>query len=188
MTSVVMSFQPKWCGKILNREKTIEVRTRFPNDLPCEVFMACAKGKPILSDMREYSKELQNLKDELKDNFHLFYDFYDGRPNPLNGLVVGKFTVEKVDVIKNNWSSFRINNDEAYTNEIANQSCLDFTDLKGYLKDKNGLALHISNLEIFDKPKELSEFRNLNGLPLTRAPQSYCFATLYDVILPKEAE
>ena len=53
---------------------------------------------------------------------------------------------------------------------------------------KTGYAWHIDNLEIFDKPKEISEFWNkrkrmfVNGkmlydhkFHLTRAPQSWCY-------------
>ena len=118
----------------------------------------------------------------------------------LNGKVVASFELNKVDLIKNYGSSFRID-DEAYTNFIARQSCLRFDDLKKYLGNKDGYAWHIGNLNVFDEPVELGELvsynelkrvmhptdndldttllrleafnGNLKGYFLTKAPQSY---------------
>lgn len=41
--------------------------------------------------------------------------------------------------------------------------------LKPYINKQNGYAIHISDLEIFDKPKKLSEFRR------KEAPQNFCY-------------
>ena len=63
-------------------------------------------------------------------------------------------------------------------------SCLSIHEMFDYLKSNNGYAWHISNLVIFDKPKELSEFRQkwyCKGLekymfhPIGKAPQSFCY-------------
>ena len=48
---------------------------------------------------------------------------------------------------------------------------------------KKGYAWHISDLVIFDKPKELRDFRNFNQwngneidpYTITKAPQSWCY-------------
>lgn len=54
----------------------------------------------------------------------------------------------------------------------------------GHGEDYQAFLWHISDLEIFDKPKELSEFRKMyrsKGYPqnqswyLTEAPQSWCY-------------
>ena len=55
-----------------------------------------------------------------------------------------------------------IGNDIALTNRTARESCLEFPDLRAYLKDKNGYAWHISNLVIYDKPKELNNYMKIN--------------------------
>jgi len=41
---IVMSVQPKWLAKILNGEKTVEVRTRVPKDFVGEIHLACTNG------------------------------------------------------------------------------------------------------------------------------------------------
>ena len=77
------------------------------------------------------------------------------------------------------------------TKEIVKES---LNELDNYLKGKNGYAIHISKLEIFDKPKELCEFVipcKIEGVIesgkykgekclittkiLTKAPQNYCY-------------
>lgn len=49
------------------------------------------------------------------------------------------------------------NEEQGVTNEIARQSCLEYDDMVGYLGNKDGYGLHITDLKIYDKPKELSE-------------------------------
>ena len=84
--------------------------------------------------------------------------------------------------------------------DLLHNACLDYTDMFYYLKGENGYAIHITKLEIFDKPKEISEFYKLGawkvyedqldssymkrteqeimkslGQTLTRAPESWCY-------------
>ena len=48
--------------------------------------------------------------------------------------------------------------------ELLKHSCLTSEELENYLQDKNGYALHISNLHIFDKPRELSYYYKFDGI------------------------
>lgn len=116
------------------------------------------------------------------------------------GKVIGEFVCDKVYLIKNQGSRFSVADEEqSVTNEIARQSCLDYDDMVSYLGNKDGYGLHITDLKIYDKPKELSEFRKkgfmteeewlFNLYPnthchydawakkfeITRPPQSWCY-------------
>lgn len=114
------------------------------------------------------------------------------------GKVIGEFICDKIHEIEYCGSQYLINKDIALTNRVAKESCLYYDDLREYIGTKKGYALHISNLKIYDKPKELSEFnitRKCKGnkicdeyrdtcpfglecerrLPLTRPPQSWCY-------------
>ena len=51
-------------------------------------------------------------------------------------------------------------------NKLFEESCLSYDQLDEYLKQKDGYALHISNLKIFDKPKELNDYN------IEKAPQN----------------
>lgn len=151
--SIIISIKPKWVEKILNGEKTIEIRKSIPKcELPIDVYIYCTKGKPFLMVGRNDNKTyLDNGGEE---------SVYSPNHNYIgNGKIVAKFTLNKVDKISNCGSCFEIVNESyAYTNAIGNRSCLDFNDMKKYLNNGNGYAWHIENLQFFDKPMELSEF------------------------------
>lgn len=121
------------------------------------------------------------------------------------GKVIFKFRCYKVEEIKftqTEWYGTK----ETPALQVLDKSCLSAGEIMIYLKDKNGKgrAIHISELEIFDKPKELSEFgkygfdyigytkekskvgrcfgkdnyllnKHVKFIPLTKAPQSFCY-------------
>ena len=192
MKAILISIKPKYVAKILNGEKTIEVRKSMPKcDLPIYVYIYYTKDKPYLAN----ATELFTGKYACISNDEVSY-----KEHNLNGKVVAKFTLNKVEEIHQNYQielgSWRYYENEETIEELA---CLDNGDLQDYLDMKTGYAWHISNLEIFDKPKELSEFRHYNkpscdscqfqhstccdyhrevecdDIPLTKAPQSWQF-------------
>ena len=193
MKSILLSIHPKWCAKIMNGDKTIEVRkgTALYKAIKkqidqygyADIYVYCTKGKDLLvigdSPFKE-EKEYCIAKDNIALN--------GGKLPILNGKVIFKFRCYKVEEI--------YYCDEEY----LKPSCLSIHEMFDYLKDKCGTAIHISDLEIFDKPKELSEFNSFQrakarecGLleqckkcgrrfnrchllkPLTTAPQSFAY-------------
>lgn len=146
MRATLLSIQPKWLAKILNGEKTIEVRK---HPLQGWVYLYCTKGKPYLTKIYgEYYISKYTCDESPSGNVIMG-----------NGKVVARFYVDKVDTIVRGGMGFVVKNESRpYTNELARNSCLDYQDLNEYLKDKDGYANHITKLEIFDKPKELGEF------------------------------
>lgn len=151
MKSIMISIKPEWVAKILNGEKTIEVRKTAPKcKLPIDVYIYCTK-----SDIKG-----------ARENF-AFEEF-----NRL-GRVVAKFTLRKIEEISNRED----NDDEGFLiyetsldmDGLLKASCLDYKALEKYLLDGKGYAWHISDLVIFDKPSELGNFG------LTKAPESFCY-------------
>ena len=76
--------------------------------------------------------------------------------------------------------------------DLILDTCLDREDINIYAKGKTLYGWHISDLKIYDKPKELSEFKTgckgckerdtyhckfycCSERPLTRPPQSWCY-------------
>lgn len=184
MKSVLISINPKWVEKIVNGEKTIEVRKTAPKcETPFKCYIYMTQGK--LKDLGIYSEWV--YKNRMK--------------------VIGEFICDKVYPIKNRGSRFSVADEEqSVTNEIARQSCLDYDDMVSYFSNKDGFGWHISDLKIYDKPKELSEFKTPSceksekacgnckwlvkintpdvyececyvedGRPITRPPQSWCY-------------
>ena len=48
MKAIMISIKPEWVCKILNGEKTIEIRKTMPKcKLPCKVYIYCTKGKKL---------------------------------------------------------------------------------------------------------------------------------------------
>ena len=44
MKSIMISIQPQWVSKILNKEKLVEIRKTKPKcELPCKVYIYCTK-------------------------------------------------------------------------------------------------------------------------------------------------
>ena len=68
-----------------------------------------------------------------------------------NGHIVAQFDCEKVDII-----------------EVIERK----NDKPVY---KKGYAIHISNLEIIDRPYDLYEWFNKDEKPLTKSPQNMCY-------------
>lgn len=201
--AILMSIKPKWIAKILNGEKTIEVRKKFPKDYRGWVYIYCTRDNRQLVKPKDYDKHLLFTKGAV--------DY--SNEHSLNGKVVARFWCDKVEEIHNCeepytydqwWFTYYTNTLED-ENDLLIASRLYYEELHGYLKGKKGYAIHISKLEIFDKPKELSEFmpikwnkcnvKDKNGLyqchkcpfggnwwehggecrygPLTKSPQSW---------------
>lgn len=140
MKSILISIKPEWVAKILNGEKTIEVRKTAPKcDLPIEVYIYCTKGHYI---------------------GHL--------SNRYVGKVVAKFTLKNVEKIKYHFDYYDMGEwTESY---ILEKSCLSYDELDDYLqasKDYDeskpspvyGYAWHIEDLVIFDEPRPLTDFQ-----------------------------
>lgn len=174
MKSILISIKPEWVAEILNQRKTIEVRKTAPKcELPVTVYIYCTKGVGLQKFGNKYFAQ-------------------EGQYPARNGKIVAKFTLKAVH--KFDWRL------------VANPffkvrgSCLGYDQLRKYATDKKGIVHDlygwcISDLEIFDEPKELSEFYSLrldkdvtklfdNSIQLSngkwvkrldKAPQSYCF-------------
>lgn len=141
MKSIMISIQPQWVEKILNGEKTIEIKKAIPKcKLPCKVYIYETKGKKHFYNYIE-SCECPSEEERIK-----FWEYGCGK-------VVAEFTLNKVDFIK-----MPIN----LSKEFQEKSCVNGNELMKYLGGeffKDFYAWHIDNLKIYDKPKELSEFR-----------------------------
>lgn len=159
MKAIMISIQPQWVEKILNGEKTIEIRKTKPKcKLPCKVYIYCTKSKPTL----QYFYNWQNYKPISKHS-----TWANGRTLNCgeygNGKVVAEFILNEVETL---WQN---NKDKTATACVVDkdvfekQSCMTWEQYCEYHKCKNGkypnsYAWHIDDLKVYDKPKELSEF------------------------------
>lgn len=153
--AVMISIQPKWCELIANGKKTFEVRKTEPKlEIPFKVYIYCTKSK---------------------DSTFFTNPDYLG-----NGKVIGYFVCDDIDELHEYELTPQVKSylyEKARLDLFLVQSCLSYGQLSEYRKNlpyyRPLYAWHISNLVIYDKPKELSEFINLKGEPITRAFQSW---------------
>ena len=94
-----------------------------------------------------------------------------------NGKVIGEFTCNRVTNLFSN-SRFWLDDDDVL------HTCLSAAEMRKYANGANGLyGWHISNLKIYDTPRELREFYAVPNevevalkekpKPITRPPQSW---------------
>ena len=135
MKAVLISIQPKWVEKIANGEKTIEVRKTAPKQVPFKCYIYCTKAKK---------------QDDI------IWAGVCGDRGAWNEHIIGEFVCDKIITV--DCDSIAPFNPK--TNEyIDEETCLNRTELIRYTNHRKALGWHISDLKIYDKPKELSEFR-----------------------------
>lgn len=146
--SILMSIQPQWVAKILNGEKTIEVRKRFPKDFVGWVYIYCTKGGVGL--IKDRNGEVVECNKNL-------FPFGEGDPQRgelLNGKIVAKFWCDKVEAYSH---------DDTIRTSTIEKTCLTSHELWLYAGDKEACFIHIDHLCVFDEPVELKG----------KAPQSW---------------
>lgn len=172
MKSVLISMQPYWVfliiaekmGWQIDRPKTVEVRKNYPKKNWNNIAkIYCSKDKKSFAKI---PKEYQPLM------------------KPFLGKVIGEFRCDRVT------GGFWVS---PFADYLQKKSCLSYDEANAYANGKPLFAWHISNLVIYDKPRELSEFFKACDKPkgtdcskcidnneikckeITRPPQSWCY-------------
>lgn len=174
--AILMSIQPQWLEKILNREKVIEIRKTMPKcELPIDVYLYCTNTPKYhhLYDLTYVNKGDTLYAVTQHNKYSLVPKGF------LNGKVVAKFTLNTLKEVY----CERLNNGVGYDyyyelecgTSIAEEANISEDELYNYLgykdrPEKVGYAWYIDNLEIFDKPKELSYFHK----PCICPKMQYC--------------
>ena len=128
MESVLISIQPKWVKKIVNREKTIEVRKNKPNlATPFKCYIYCTQNKkgqdPLLIDTQKYA--------DFGDYRNAFTCDVDGNVYCYiaNGCVIGEFTCDEIFPIK----VFENGTIQYYNYYDMEKSCVPYDDIVNYI-------------------------------------------------------
>ncbi len=174
--AVLISIRPKWCEKIVGGEKIIEVRKTRPKlETSFKVYIYCTSGRPDLNIpisterlMRDYldTGSMQSLNCPLG-----------------NGKVIGEFVCDT-------YVTDKTSGHDALFNAAA---CMSEPDVVAYSAGTLLYGWHISDLKIYDTPKELAEFERpyecdecdaiwastcnqcFADRKIKRAPQSWCY-------------
>lgn len=163
MKAVLLSIKPKYCELIANGKKTLEIRKLKPKfKPPFKCFIYCTKPRFPHEDYITIELSTGEILD----------CFYGG------GKVIGEFVCDGIIDLHDNGNEFVNPFDGEITELLMPFSCLDYQELHEYANGKILYGWHISDLKIYDAPKELSEFRKPGGKHyehLKRPPQSWCY-------------
>lgn len=144
MKSVLLSIHQQYCDNIISFKKLWEIRKTKPNLKP-----------PFVVYIYETKKINKNkIVVDLDGNLPTVYARGQGK-------VIGKFICDKIvpifAVAHEPWKYLA---GDAHDKEkrIVSEACLSEQDIHRYSKGKDLYAWHISDLKIYDEPKELSDF------------------------------
>ena len=157
--AVLISIRPKWCEKIINGEKTIEVRKTRPKlKTPFKCYIYCTLPRYPHEDFirTDYPKP----------------QIYGG------GKVIGEFVCRGFIPFCKARPCFVMEAPE----EIERRTCLTRKEIWKYAPEGNPIGWRISDLLIYDTPRELGEFTGLRNTKfgaepydIKRPPQSWCY-------------
>ena len=187
--AVLISIRPKWCEKIIRGEKKIEVRRNFPKlDVPFKVYIYCTRQNLLMKSNVSGNlcvKRGKSCKETLESHSETEY----------SGKIIGEFVCRTMEEFT---TDYRAN--DAQNVAIAKDACMTLAEMTDYEYKGHSACLfgwHISDLKIYDTPKELIEFRRVcpndlycescamhrennsacgnESLRLKRPPQSWCY-------------
>ncbi|MCM1305882.1 MAG: hypothetical protein NC037_00320 [Bacteroides sp.] len=129
--AVMISIQPKWCELITIEKKLIEVRKTRPSiETPFKCYIYETKSRT-----KYWSQPMP-------------IPYTEGR-----GKVIGEFICDRIDEYNTSWLDGEDRLE--HTTYLDDEEIMDY--MNGYL-DKKFYGWHISDLKIYDTPKELGEF------------------------------
>lgn len=140
MKSILQSIKPQYCELIASGKKTVEVRKTRPKlDVPFKAYIYCTKDG--------------------------FYGL-QSKSNPAlktnaSGKVIGEYVCDEIvsfGFTPYNHGEYMLSGNADSERDVLKDSCLSFNEMYEYIGEGCGYAWHISNLKIYDKPKELGEF------------------------------
>lgn len=188
MKSVLISIQPKWCELIASGKKTIEVRKTRPKiETPFKCYIYETKQE---ADWHTYKVPLVGKDRKTKA------EIYERKWINRSGKVIGEFVCDSIECVNAKCSDSGI---DLFYHDCEKYGCLTQKEIEEYfgvydeahrtdLRDMkgNGYAWHISDLKIYDKPKELREFFHpcdgceKKGSKRCTEENSPCMATVID--------
>lgn len=170
MKSVMLSIQPQHCENICTvigeengkpvYKKTVEVRKKAPKcDIPFKCYIYCTKGKVDKRGKHLHVIEPRKRKDygvveewsnDIQDTLIVNGGYMAYESYLADGKVIGEFVCDRMIL-------FTTKDPVLFL--IFKDICLPYEELENYAKGKKLYGWHISDLKIYDKPKELGEFK-----------------------------
>lgn len=162
MKSIMTAVSPYLCEKITNGDCKILVKKFAPKEVPFKAYIYATKPKRFYKCGAVSTSDellwLANGKVEMGDGFKFWAN--GDEYQCLNGRIIGEFICDKVDeYFYTRLAGFSTLRGYFISDNHLAAMCLSYGDVMNYGKGKTFYGLHITALKIYDKPKELSEFR-----------------------------
>lgn len=172
MTSILQSIKPQHCERIAAGKKTIEVRKTRPKcDVPFKVYIYCTQAKKF---------------DEL-----LHKEMTAGNVTfnaTINGKVIGEYVCDHIEgtcIWRLKGQTLNLAKRNEFETNMPLNACLSIEEIEKYAGKSSIYGWHISNLKIYDKPRELSEFYKCCGTQNCRSCQFWLDNGEYTVCTTK---
>ena len=150
MKAVLISIRPNWCKLIWSGMKTVEVRKTRPKlETPFRVYIYCTGHDGWV--MKLPKAGVQKMDSMVIGEFTCSYIAPIFRYAPWIPGEPAKLYARCAD------GHCR----KGYTDQLLKDACLNSADIEKYFGGLNGLAGYgwrISDLKVYDKPRELDEF------------------------------
>ena len=145
MKAVLMSIKPQWCELIASGKKTVEIRKNKPNlEVPFKVYIYCTKDNTFAD------KTLRGFDENGKA---IYYRAHKGK-------VIGEFVCDAIFPL----SCYYSDTNAWYVHSEQPFTCLTDKEMIDYLGNGvEGYGWHITDLIIYDKPRELVGFYHYCG-------------------------
>ena len=176
--AILISIKPKWCKKIANLRKTVEIRKTVPKlEVPFKCYIYCTKApKKLITIFRDGEESYDGEIYHGKTKF-ITWDGI-GVPDDIDSamqMVIGEFVCDKIDRMihigtTSSTKPYKLyvespDLEYEYADELLQAACMTKAEAEKYLKGSDGYGWHISDLKIYDNPRKLEEF---TGLQRTR--------------------
>ena len=183
MKAVLMSIKPKGCELIAKGKKTKDLKKTAPAlKTPFKCYIYCTKDELLTKSHYNgglYVTHNKKSKSALERAGNITF----------SGKVIGEFVCDRIEEIS---CYINASGHNEYLLDDTLLSCfkLSYVEFYDYLNGEDGYGWHISELKIYDEPKELSEFISNTepkfihhkdgsitaiGIGITRPPQSWCY-------------
>ena len=137
--AVLLSIRPDWVKKIASGDKTVEVRKTRPRiDTPFKCYIYCTQASPYNPCVSLHYR---------RQNSTAYDSFFTAR-------VIGEFVCDRMERFDVPFPAYM----NLVDTRMLKAACLSYQEAHNYLGHKSGYGWHISDLKIYEKPKELEEF------------------------------
>lgn len=129
--------------------------------------------RPYTDKIKALIKTIEVRKSRPKQDTPFPCYIYETKAKGGCGKVIGEFVCDEVDTYSYDYCDGVDIDDDSLL-----YTMLERDEINYYAKGKTSYGWHISDLKIYDKPKELSEFSKYGfgePVPLKRPPQSWCY-------------